>query len=274
MNKTECPICKTNCNKEYDLIDAFLYLCENCSHRFSVIQDNFNEIYDEDYYLEKHKNWFKYPDFNLYKEILNLITNFNLLSILDVGCGNGNLLNYIKTHLPRSNLTGIDLSASKINGDIKIIREDFVNYNWNETYDFIISLATIEHIYEAELFVNKLYEKLNSGGILFIMTMNDDSILYKLSRFLNKFGFSKPFQRLYDKHHLNHYSHKSLKKLLQNHNLSIIKVIFHNVPLKSLDFESSNRLQYLVNKFIVFIIFIIGKLIKRTYLQSIVVTKL
>ena len=106
------------------------------------------------------------------------------------------------------------------------------------------------------------------------MTMNDDSILYILSRFLNRIGISKPFQRLYDKHHLNHYSHKSLKKLLQNQNFSIIKTIFHNVPLKSLDFESENWLEYLLNKFIIYIIFIIGKISKRTYLQSIIVKKL
>lgn len=274
MNKTECPICKINCNKEYDLNDVFLFLCENCSHRFSIVKESVNELYDEKYYFEKHKNWFLNPDLKLYNKIYKLIKKSKSSNILDVGCGNGNLLSYIYTHHPKIRLTGIDLSASKINPEIKIIREDFINYELNEKYDFIISLATVEHIYEAELFVNKLYNNLNSGGILFLMTMNDDSILYILSRFLNRIGISKPFQRLYDKHHLNHYSHKSLKKLLQNQNFSIIKTIFHNVPLKSLDFESANWLEYLLNKFIIFIIFIIGKISKRTYLQSIIVKKL
>ena len=156
MNKTECPICKINCNKEYDLNDVFLFLCVNCSHRFSIVKESVNELYDEKYYFEKHKNWFLNPDLKLYNKIYKLIKNSKSSNILDVGCGNGNLLSYIYTHLPNIRLTGIDLSASKINPEIKIIREDFINYELNEKYDFIISLATVEHIYEAELFVNKL----------------------------------------------------------------------------------------------------------------------
>lgn len=273
MNNTECPICKIKCNKEYNLKDVFIYLCVKCTHRFSVLKEGTKELYNEEYYLEKHKNWFDNPDLNLYNKILKIINNSKSSNVLDVGCGNGNLLSHIYTHSPKLNLTGIDLSASEINADIKIIREDFVNYECNETYDFIISLATIEHIYEAKLFVNKLYKNLDSGGILFLMTMNDDSLLYKLSRFLNKIGISKPFNRLYDMHHLNHFSHKSLKKLLENQNFIIIKTIFHNVPLKSLDFECSNYLEYHVNKLLIFVIFLIGKLSRRTYLQSIVVKK-
>ena len=171
-------------------------------------------------------------------------------------------------------MTGIDLSNVKGFDGVTIINKSFLNYEWESKFDMITSLATIEHIDDVNKFVTKIHQKLNSNGLFLVMTMNDDSILYRISRLLQKIGLTKSFFRLYDKHHVNHFSHYSLKKILISRGFSIQKVYLHNAPLKSLDIESSNKLEHFFNKLAVIFLFFMGRLTRKTYLQSIVARKI
>ena len=273
MTKDKCPICLTKTEVEHELKDVFIHNCHACKHRHSVLKDNITEEYDDNYYINKHKNWFNNPDINLYKIIVKLLSKRNLSSLLDIGCGNGNLLKYIKSQLKELQLTGIDLSSVQGFDDVKIINQSFLEYEWSEKYDVITSLATIEHIAEVSDFVTKVHSKLSKGGIFFVMTMNDDSILYRASRILKALGLRKSFKRLYDKHHINHFSHHSLKKLLKQKGFSIEKSYLHDAPLKSLDIEHSHKIEHIINKLAVIALFFIGRITKKTYLQSIVAIK-
>jgi len=270
MNKKSCPICSNPSELEYERSDIFLYRCYNCEHRFTIIKQNIQEQYDNQYYIDKHKNWFNNPDIGLYKKVAAHLVENNSKCILDVGCGNANLLKYLKSLPHDISLTGIDLSDVKEFDNVKIINQSFLDYEWASKYDMVTSLATIEHIVEVEKFVTKIHDKLKPGGIFFVMTMNDDSVLYRTSRLLNRIGLSKAFNRLYDKHHVNHFSHRSLKKILVAKGFSIKKIYLHNAPLKSLDIEHSNKIEFLFNKISVVTLFILGLLTKKTYLQSIV----
>ena len=274
MIKSLCPICNNNAPLNYELRDVFLFYCQPCRHRFSIIKSNCDETYGDSYYKEKHKNWFKNPDTKLYEKINEHIIESKSKCILDVGCGNGNLLKYLRSRIEGVLLTGIDLSEVKGFDGVTIINKSFLDYEWESKFDMITSLATIEHIDDVSKFVTKIHQKLNPNGLVFIMTMNDDSILYKVSRFLKYFGLSKSFFRLYDKHHVNHFSHYSLKKILTSRGFSIQKVYIHNAPLKSLDIECSNKFEYYFNKFAVLFLFIIGQFTRKTYLQSIVARKI
>lgn len=274
MTKKLCPICNNNTPLNYELRDVFLFYCQPCRHRFSIIKSNCDEKYDDSYYQAKHKNWFENPDIRLYDTIAKHIQKSKSKSILDVGCGNGNLLKYLRSKIERVLLTGIDLSNVKGFDGVTIINKSFLNYEWECKFDMITSLATIEHIDDVHKFVSKIHQKLNPHGLVFIMTMNDDSILYKVSRLLKSLGLPKSFVRLYDKHHVNHFSHYSLKKILISRGFSIQKVYLHNAPLKSLDIECSNNLEYYFNKLAVLFLFIIGLPTGKTYLQSIVARKI
>ena len=250
--------------------DVFLFSCDDCSHRFSIIKENHEEEYDKDYYLNKHRNWFENPDFELYEKVALHISEASSNTILDVGCGNANLLRFLHAKDPNLDLTGIDLSSVKGFENVKIINQSFLDHNWTSKYDMIASLATIEHITEIDKFVDKVYEKLNSNGLFFVMTMNDDSILYKTARLLRKLGFQNPLTGYTTSITANHFSHQSLKKLLISKGFKIKTIYLHNVPLKSLDIEHSNFLEYHINKISVSILFLLGLLSGKTYLQSIV----
>lgn len=274
MSKNLCPICNTTSHLDYEMTDVYLFFCESCKHRFSIIKSNCDEVYDDDYYQTKHKNWFDNPDTRLFSIINKHIQESSTKSVLDVGCGNGNLLKYLKLRINKISLTGIDLSNVKGFDGVTIINKSFLNYEWESKFDMITSLATIEHIDDVNKFVTKIHQKLNSDGLFLVMTMNDDSILYRISRLLQKIGLTKSFFRLYDKHHVNHFSHYSLKKILISRGFSIQKVYLHNAPLKSLDIESSNKLEHYFNKLAVILLFFMGRLTRKTYLQSIVARKI
>ena len=273
MSRHPCPICRVMCSVEHDFSDYQLCLCKNCEHRFSIVSKTNEESYESAYYLDKHKNWFKNPDLVLYNKIHGTIHKLKSKNILDIGCGNANLLKFLKSKKSDISLSGIDLSDVKNFDDVKIINQNFLDYDWPGQYDFVVSLATIEHVDDIDLFVNKIFDKLQKNGHLFIMTMNDDSCLYKCARLLFKLGLPKAFNRLYDKHHLNHFSHRSLKKLLKSNGFKIIKIYKHNAPKKSLDIEYSNAIEYLINVVAVKFLFLIGKISGKTYLQSIVAQK-
>ena len=105
----------------------------------------------------------------------------NRLYVLDVGCGNGSTVHYLKS---RSFYAfGIDiefkngeyLECLKKNGDIKLIKihknrdkfrkNDF--YQWpmfNNKFDFIISRAVIEHVSNIDAFISNCIENLNHNG--------------------------------------------------------------------------------------------------------------
>ena len=146
MNNFKCPLCNSLCPVEHILPDLYLCFCKSCDHRFSLVSKSNDETYSEEYYLEKHKNWFNNPDYFLYNKILKIVNRNQPKSILDVGCGNANLLKYLRSNNSSCSLTGIDLSNVNKFDNVEIINEDFLQYEWEETYDFIVSLATIEHI--------------------------------------------------------------------------------------------------------------------------------
>ena len=59
------------------------------------------------------------------------------------------------------------------------------------------------------------------NGIIISNTINDSSIVYIAARVIHKFGLKTPMERLYDKHHLNHFSNNSLEYLHKKNSLNM-----------------------------------------------------
>ena len=49
-----------------------------------------------------------------------------------------------------------------------------------------------------------------------IVTIDSNTPLYKAAKLMRLFGFSLAYKRLYDPHHLNHFSKKNLLRLAKN----------------------------------------------------------
>ena len=111
-----------------------------------------------------------------YSNLINSSPKFNP-NILDIGCGNGSVDNYL-THRGYS-VVGVDPSHA----GIEIAKREFPKSNFmiGSTddsdfidrfggYPFVISLEVIEHTYSPRKFCYQLFEVLNPGGIVIIST--------------------------------------------------------------------------------------------------------
>ena len=277
LNKSlPCPICSYPTSLWKSSASANIYRCLSCNHAFTDLDSiRVKEAYDENYYAKTHENWFKNPNLPLFQKLLGLIVANHSKTILDIGCGNGDLLAYLQAANKDLTLTGIDLSANNLQkGGINFIGGDFNHYQFTQTFDAVISLAFIEHIEQVVSFPKRIASLLNPNGIACIMTINETGLLYSIAKLLKSIGISSIFNRLYDPHHLNHFSQDSLEKLFRNtKDLKIIDVIHHNAPIQSIDFPANNVVIKSIYTLGVSMIFQLGVLFKKGYLQTLVVKK-
>lgn len=173
-------------------------------------------------------------------------------------------------------LNGIDLSAVvPREAGFTFLQGDFMTFDFKRKFDVIVSLAVIEHINDVSSYVQRVHGLLNSDGTAYLMTVNSSGILYRLSYLLRRLGVDSVFNRLYDPHHLNHFSKQSLSRLLTKEGLfRVEKIINHNAPLAAIDCPASNNLIERMMRLGVGIVFFIGKITQKTYLQTIIVSKI
>jgi len=267
-----CTICSAPPDLEFRLEDIDLYRCPDCDHCFSdQSRVPVGEGYGPEYYEVVHKRWFLHPNIDLFERIWHAISAARSDSaVLDVGCGKGDLLKYLRGKSPNLALTGIDLSPNQPAPGIEFISADFMNFDMGRQFDAVTSLASIEHVQDVRGFVRRLYDLCAPGGLVIIMTLNDRSLLYKVARVLHRIGIEGPFKRLYDKHHINHFNVSSLRRLVKQQELSVLTTLRHNAPLAAIDFPASSWLGDRILRTGVWATFALGRLTGMTYLQTIV----
>lgn len=148
------------------------------------------------------------------------------VKILDVGCGYGRTLNYLRK-LGFRNITGFDVSPSYVTQarkncpEAKVFVSSFKNFNPKHQYDVILLMGVIEYILTDEdqiLFFDKVSNSLSQNGYIlletFIMDLKSNwkqylSGLIKTLHF-GRFKNSKGFE-------CHHQSSVLLNKILQQY---------------------------------------------------------
>lgn len=270
----DCPICASPALALPDWHpQCQLYRCTVCGHKFSQLNANATmEPYDPAYFGDTHYNWFANPLLTLYAQIAKVIARDpTIKDVIDVGCGNGNFLRFLSEHTSADiRLTGVDLFENASTSKIEYIKSDIFSIDIARQYSAVVTLATIEHIDNIRLFAHHLKSLVRPGGLLVVMTLNDDSFLYIAARLLHRIGFSTPFNRLYSRHHLHHFTRKSLARLLENENFHVESTVLHNAPLGSLDIPASSAATALIQRLGVRVLFALGWIFRRTYLQTVI----
>ncbi len=218
-----CPVCDSGkiCFLEKTL-HGTLFCCKNCSHVFTVLNEGEKEYAGS--YFDEHSNWFNCPNYGYYNFVSSYITIALCrgdFSLLDVGCGSGTFLNFVKKQYPKAGLFGIDLIENKIEG-IDFVVGDFLSHAFNQRFDVVSSIASVEHTGRPREFVEKANRLLEENGLFVVMTIDNDCLIYSVARFLKRLGFSVPFERVYEKHHLQHYTKGSLACLVKRFGFEIV----------------------------------------------------
>lgn len=278
MTKAECPICLSG-NKTILMENRLnIYRCDSCRHTFTDVSKEKQEKYNNDYFLKMHSAWFNNPNYRIfdfiYKELLRL-SGKEQLRLFDIGCGKGDFLKYISAKDSTAKLFGIDLVYNQHPG-IHFIKGSFYDLEakkFETKFNVICSLVVIEHIDNPHLFMQKVNSLLEFNGLLCIMTMNNNSLMYRIARLLNKVGIHTPHDRLYSLHHLQHFTNQSLKKLVEMNGFDILLRKNHNYSMESVDVPESSFLIEKMYKSLVWLIFLLSSAFGCGTLQTIVCKK-
>lgn len=132
-------------------------------------------------------------------------------TVMDIGCGDGELLKKFKKN--NWSVSGIEPSKNlKFQNDLNIINEDFEKIKKFEKKDAVVLNYVLEHHPDPINFLKKIKrEVLKSGGILLIEVPNDFNELQLVCEKACDSG--KYWIKFPD--HLNYFTFKSLRKLLE-----------------------------------------------------------
>lgn len=136
-----------------------------------------NNIYDHPDFFESYKK--KRQDDLSYNEVVEMPEVKRAMpvikgkAVLDIGCGMGNLIQYILDYEPER-VVGIDQSQKMIsecrehfnNEQVDFHCTNFMDFKCEETFDVIVSSLVLHYIEDFNLCCRKISELLNKDGTL------------------------------------------------------------------------------------------------------------
>lgn len=223
LNKN-CPVCQT---KEGELLGLLKYTmfddsplsneinlvnCKYCGFVFydtHSSQEDYDKYYKESFYsseyINRDKNEIKYID-SILNNLSSYIKNKNI-SIFDIGCGTGTLLQKLK-ELGFRNIYGIDPSLSCIN----LLKNKEINAKIGSIFnipfeykkaDIIIIAHVLEHIIDLPIALQSIKNKLSKNGLIYVEV--PDINRYEL--------FNKSPLRYFYLTHITHFDRNHLRNL-------------------------------------------------------------
>ena len=106
------------------------------------------------------------------------------LSILDMGCGTGQLLREVGAACEGMNLTGVDISLKMLDaaacheGNIHYVSSDILSYNQSQ-YDLIFCSHSFPYYTKKDEAIQKLCQLLKPKGLLFLAQACENSLYDK-----------------------------------------------------------------------------------------------
>lgn len=267
----KCTVCaKKNC-MVYDNVMS-VYKCDDCTHQFTILKPEDQEPYSHEYFSETHKNWFAHPDIPLYDSVIEKISKPNI-KILDIGCGTGSFLKHFYFKRKDILFYGIDFIKNE-HDKIAFIQADFDTFKFDTSFDVITGFMVVEHMVNPRIFVKKIHSLLTPDGIVVLNTINSSGLMYNLANLFRRFYWRGPSNRLYDHHHLQHYTSKSLRKLVEKNGFEVLEHWTHNFPLKAVDIPRNNKIMEFFYKIGIMATFVMSYIFGEGINQTLIARKI
>jgi 2-polyprenyl-3-methyl-5-hydroxy-6-metoxy-1,4-benzoquinol methylase len=162
--------------------------------------------------------------------------NFNKGSVLDVGCGNGEYLEYLQQK--GFEVAGCDISSVAIKntgnkiGKKNVKKGNFLKLNFNKKYDVISFWHVLEHVDQPEKYLEKAKETLKKDGFVVGEVPNAESYVFKL--------FNEYYSWIMVPEHLLYFSQQSLSVVLARTGFSNIYIYSPKRALTNLSSSLGN----------------------------------
>jgi ubiquinone/menaquinone biosynthesis C-methylase UbiE len=198
------------------------------------IGDNFQKSYDN-YYNVDYSEWRRLGALGKVNNIISLCSSLPQNRILEIGAGEGAILSRLSELNFGNMLYAIEISESGVNSinQKKIPRliecELYDGYNIpyeNNKFDIAILSHVIEHV---EFPRQLLYEASRVAKYLFIEVPLEDTLRLPQNFMLDKIG------------HINFFSPKTFRLLIQSSNLQIHEQITTNLPKETYVYRSQTK---------------------------------
>lgn len=118
-----------------------------------------------------------------YRSVMKLLPNLNGLRVLEIGAGRGDFSVWLAEIYKTASIVGTDFSnaaismaKTKLNNSISNLSFQVENAEKlsfaDESFDFVISCETMEHVFHPQIMANEMYRVLKKGGSFILTTEN------------------------------------------------------------------------------------------------------
>ena len=220
-----CPLCGLDNKINNQKLKAhYIAKCKNCSFTYSYVAPSSSElamVYDN---YDRSVNISDIDKINYKKKFKKLISNYNIKSVLDLGAGNGDILNILSELELDTYFTETGDSLIK---NLKQLGHKFIQGGFypksNIKFDLIIMFDVIEHTNQPNECLRTINYSLKNGGLVYITTPNIDSLECNLLK-ANSSIYSYP-------EHLSYFNIRTLHKMLEMNKYTKIECYSHNISL-------------------------------------------
>jgi ubiquinone/menaquinone biosynthesis C-methylase UbiE len=188
----------------------------------------------------EQKRWGQTPITNLHNDFQGLELYYFLndafkyiddkkVTLLDSGCGAGNIVAFFKKQFPRWSITGIDISydaihtAKKQFSGISFIRTSADKLMLRDgSMSVVTALDTLEHYDSLDAVLDEIYRVLKNNGIFYVSIPLEKQMptVYGLLFVLGWRG------KMNYAGHVNFFTHKEFRKRVESHGFRLVKKRF------------------------------------------------